>query len=48
MQNNFVSVKDFEDTRVTYSASKPVEFFMGSDTDNAIDTISNTISNRIK
>ena len=24
IKNNFVSVKDFEDTRTTYSASKPV------------------------
>ena len=24
MQNNFISVKDFKDTRTTYSASKPV------------------------
>ena len=30
MKNNFISVKDFEDTRTIYSASKPVEIFMGS------------------
>ena len=30
MQNNFISDKDFEDTRTIYSASKPVEIFMGS------------------
>ena len=34
MKNNFTSVKDFEDTRTIYSASKPVEIFMGSDTEN--------------
>ena len=39
MQNNCISVKNFEDTRTIYSASKPVEIFMGSDTKNAIDTI---------
>ena len=25
IKNNFISVKDFEDTRTIYSASKPVE-----------------------
>ena len=48
MRNNFISVKDFEDTRTIYSASKPVEIFMGSDTENAIDTLFNTILNRIQ
>ena len=48
MQNNFISVKDFEDTRTIYSASKPVEIFMGSDTENIIDKLFNTILNRIQ
>ena len=48
MKNNFISVKDFEDTRTIYSASKPVEIFMGSDTENIIDTLFNTILNRIQ
>ena len=48
MQNNFISDKDFEDTCTIYSASKPVELFMGSDTENAIDTPFNTILNRIQ
>ena len=48
MKNNFISVKDFEDTCTIYSASKPVEFFMGSDTENIIDTPFNTILNRIQ
>ena len=48
MQNNFISDKDFEDARTTYSASKPVEIFMGSDTENAIDTLFNIILNRIQ
>ena len=48
MQNNFISVKDFEDTRTIYSASKPVEIFMGSDTENAIDKLFNTILDRIQ
>ena len=46
MQNNFISVKDFEDTSTIYSASKPVE--MGSDTENTIDALFNTILDRIK
>ena len=48
MQNNFISDKDFEDTYTIYSASKPVEVFMGSDMENAIDTLFNTILNRIQ
>ena len=47
-QNNVISVKDFEDTHTIYSASKPVEIFIGSDTENAIDTLFNTILNRIQ
>ena len=43
MQNNFISDKIFEDTRTVYSASKPVEIFMGSDTKNGIDTLFNAI-----
>ena len=48
IKNNFISVGDFEDTRTIYSASKPVEIFMGSDTENIIDTLFNTILNRIQ
>ena len=33
MKNNFISVKDFEDTCTIHSPSKQVETFMGSDTD---------------
>ena len=43
MQNNFISDKNFEDARTIYSASKPVETFMGSDTKNGIDTLFNAI-----
>ena len=39
MQNNFISDKDFKDTGTIYSASEPVENFMGSDTENVIDTL---------
>ena len=48
IKNNFISVKDFEDTRTMYSASKPVEIFMGSDTENSIDTLFNTILDKIQ
>ena len=43
MQNNCISVKTFEDTCYIYSASKPVEIFMGSDIENVIDTLFDTI-----
>ena len=45
MQNNFISDKNFKDIRTIYSASKAVEIFMGSDTENAIDTLFNTRKN---
>ena len=48
MQNNFIPVRDFEDTRTIYSASEPVQIFMGSDTENIIDMLFNTILNRIQ
>ena len=47
IKNNFVSVKDFEDTRTIYPKKIPVEIFMGSDTENIIDTLFNTILNKI-
>ena len=47
MQNSFIFVKDFEDTRTICSPSKPVEIFMGSDTENIIDTLFDTILNKI-
>ena len=47
IKNNFISVKDIEDTCTIYSASKPVEIVMGSDTGNIIDTLFNTILNKI-
>ena len=47
-KNNFISVKDFEDTRTIFSKSGPVEIFMDSDTESIIDTLFNTILNRIQ
>ena len=48
MQNNFISVNDFEDTRTICSASEPVKIFMASDAENIIDTLFDTILNRIQ
>ena len=48
MKNIFISVKEFEDTRTIHSASKPVEIFIGSDTENIIDTFFDTILNKIQ
>ena len=48
IKNDLISVKDFENTRTIYSASKPVEIFMDSDTENIVDTLFNTISNRVQ
>ena len=47
-QNNCVSTKDFEETRTIYSASNPVEIFMGTDTDGAIDKLFNTLIQRFQ
>ena len=46
MQNNCISVKNFEGTRTMYSESKPVEIFIGSDTDDAIDWLFDTFLQR--
>ena len=48
MQNNFISNKNSEDIWIIYSASKPVEIYTDSDTENAIDTLFNTILGRIQ
>ena len=47
-QNNCVSTKDFEETRTIYSASNPVEIFMGTETDGAIDKLFNTLIQRFQ
>ena len=48
MKNNCISVKNFEDTRTIYSASKRVEIFMSADTDDAIDTLFDTTLERFQ
>ena len=48
MLNNCISSKYFEKTRSIYSASVPVEIFMGSDTDDIIDELFTTILERFQ
>ena len=48
MQNSCISTKNFEETRTMYSASEPVEMFMGSDTEDVIDTLFNAILQRFQ
>ena len=47
-KKKFISVRYFEDTRTIYSESKQVEIFKGSDTENIIDALFNTILNKIQ
>ena len=46
MQNNCISTKDFEKNHIIYSANKPVESFMGTDTDGAINKRFDTLLQR--
>ena len=48
MQNSCISTKNFEEFRTMYTKSKPIENFMGSDTENVIDTLSNTLLQRFQ
>ena len=48
MQNSCISTKNFEETRTIHSASESVEIFVGSDTEDAIDTLFNTILQRFQ
>ena len=48
MQNNCISTENFEETCTIYSASKPVEPFMGADTDDAIDNLFDTLLQRFQ
>ena len=48
MQNSCISTKNFEETRTIYSASEPVEIFMGSDTEDLIDKLFNAILQRFQ
>ena len=48
MQNSCISTKNFEETRTIYSASGPVEIFMVSDTEDIIDTLFNTVLQKLQ
>ena len=46
--NNCISSKDFEEIRSIYSASNNIEIFIGSDTDDVIDKLFDTILQRFQ
>ena len=48
IQNNCVSSKDFEEIGSIYSASNNIEIFMGSDTDDVIDKLFDTIFTKVQ
>ena len=48
MQNSCISTRNSEETRTIYSKSKPVEIFMGSDTEDVINTLFNTLLQRFQ
>ena len=48
MQSSYISTNNFEETRAIYSASGPVKVFMGSDAEDVIDTLFNTILQRFQ
>ena len=43
MKNSCISTKPFEDKRDIYTKSDPVEIYMGSDTEDVIDKLLNTL-----
>ena len=48
MQNSCISTRSFDETRTIYTKSEPVEIFMGSNTDDVIDKLFNTLSQRFQ
>ena len=48
MQNSCTYTKNFEEICTIYSASEPVEIFMGSDTEDLIDKLFNAILQRFQ
>ena len=48
MQISCISPKSFEDKRDIFTKSEPVEIYMGSHTDNVIDTLFNTLLQRFQ
>ena len=48
MENSCISTKNFEETCIMYTKSEPVEIFMGSNTDDVIDRLFNTLLQRFQ
>ena len=46
MQNSCISTKVFEDPSTIYTKSEPAEIFMGSNTEDVIDRLFNTLLKR--
>ena len=44
LQNSCISTKSFEETRTIYTKNEPIEIFMGSNTEDVIDKLFNTLS----
>ena len=48
MQNSCISTKSFEETRTIYTKNEPIEIFMGSNTEDVIDKLFNTLLQRFQ
>ena len=48
MQNSYISARIFEETRTIYTKSEPEEIFMGSNTEDVIDKLFNTLLQRFQ
>ena len=48
MQNNCISTRSFKGTRTMYTKSEPIEIFMGSNTEDVIDRLFNTLLQRFQ
>ena len=48
MQNSCISARSFEETRIIYTKSEPLEIFMDSNTEDVIDKLFNTLLQRFQ
>ena len=48
IQNSCISTRNFEETRTIYMESEALEIFMGSDTNDVIDRLFNTLLQRFQ
>ena len=48
MQNSCISTKRFEETRTIYTKIEPLEMFMGSNTNDVINRLLNTLLQRFR